>query len=264
MICKTELKNRISLEYLDQGEGEVVLLLHGLGSTKADWDFQKDELSKHFRIIAPDMRGHGNSSIPENEEDYGVEQTAYDMKLLMDELQIEKCHVVGFSMGGALAFELAVKYPNLIDKLIIVNTAPDFNNLGEFGEQMIAERTHALKTSGMKPLAEQVATNMFPEDSQRHLKQAFYDRASKNPVDAYYNSFVTLMKWGIGDKVSEIDNPALVVASDMDYTPVELKQAYVDKMPNARLEIIKDSRHGVTMDQPEQFNKAILNFLKHE
>ncbi|MCP9198711.1 alpha/beta hydrolase [Gramella sp. GC03-9] len=262
MICRTELKNGISLEYLDQGEGEVVLLLHGLGSTKADWDMQLDALSKHFRLIAPDMRGHGNSSIPEHSEEYGVEQSAHDMKLLMDELKIEKCHLIGFSMGGALAFELAVKHPGLVDKLVIVNTAPNFNNLGEFGEQMIAERTSSLKTYGMKPLAEQVAGNMFPEESQKHLKEAFFERASKNPVDAYYNSFVTLMQWGIGDRISEIDKPALVIASDMDYTPVELKQAYVDKMPNARLEVIKDSRHGVTMDQPEQFNSAILKFLK--
>ena len=264
MICRTELNNGISLEYLDQGEGEVILLLHGLGSTKADWDMQKEALSKHFRLIAPDLRGHGNSSIPKNKEEYGVELCAQDMKLLLDKLNVESCHVVGFSMGGALAFELAVKHPEKIDRMMIVNTAPDFNNLGEFGEQMIAERTNSLKTSGMKPLAQQVATNMFPEESQKHLKDAFYERASKNPVDAYYNSFVTLMQWGIGDKISNIEKPTLVIASDMDYTPVTLKEAYVERMPNARLQVIKNSRHGVTMDQPEQLNSAILNFLKDE
>ncbi|MDX1761752.1 MAG: alpha/beta hydrolase, partial [Christiangramia sp.] len=58
--------------------------------------------------------------------------------------------------------------------------------------------------------------------------------------------------------------PALVVASDMDYTPVELKESYASKMDNARLEVIKNSRHGVTMDQPEQFNKALLKFFKDE
>ncbi|HKJ47684.1 MAG TPA: alpha/beta hydrolase, partial [Christiangramia sp.] len=139
MICKAELDNGISLEYLDQGEGEVILLLHGLGSTKADWDLQKESFSKEFRVIAPDIRGHGNSSKPEEKEAYGVTKCAEDMKLLLDKLNIAKCMVVGFSMGGAVAFEMAISYSGLISKMVIVNTAPDFNALGEMGEQMIKE-----------------------------------------------------------------------------------------------------------------------------
>jgi pimeloyl-ACP methyl ester carboxylesterase len=70
------------------------------------------------------------------------------------------------------------------------------------------------------------------------------------------------MNWGIGDKLKQIDIPALVVASDMDYTPVSLKENYIKNMPNARLEVIQNSRHGVTMDQPDQFNAALLKFFR--
>lgn len=262
MIRKKDLKNGISLEYLDRGEGEVILLLHGLGSTKADWDLQVEPFSKEFRIIAPDLRGHGNSSKPEGKEAYGVSKCAEDMKLLLDELGISECMLVGFSMGGAVAFEMAVKYRSLISKLVIVNTAPDFNALGQMGEQMIKERTELLRTQGMNAMAEKVAEGMFPEEEQKHLRDAFYERASLNDLEAYYNSFITLMDWGIGEKVKTIDIPALVVASDLDYTPVELKESYTSKMKNARLEVIKNSRHGVTMDQPEQFNEALLKFFR--
>ena len=85
--------------------------------------------------------------------------------------------------------------------MVIVNTAPDFNDLGEMGEEMVRERTKSLKTTGMEPLARQISEGMFPGEDQKDLRNAFFERAQKNPVDAYYNSFITLMKWGIGDKI---------------------------------------------------------------
>ena len=261
MINKKTLSNGISIEYLDQGEGEVMLLLHGLGSTKADWDFQKEAFSKAFRVIAPDLRGHGNSTKPESIKEYGISHCGEDMKLLLQTLNIEKCTVVGFSMGGAIAFDMAVKYPSLFHKMVIVNTAPDFNNLGEFGEQMIEERTNLLKSEGMLAMAKKVSEGMFPDSDQIELQKIFYNRASKNELKPYFNSFITLMEWGLGDEIEKITIPSLVIASEYDYTPIDSKVKYVEKMKNARLEIIKNSRHGVTMDQPLEFNKVILNFM---
>ncbi len=262
MIDKIQLSNGIELEYLDRGEGDVILLLHGLGSTKADWDFQVEEFSKEYRILAPDLRGHGNSSKPSERSDYGISQCAEDMQLLLKELKIKQCIVVGFSMGGAIAFEMAVDFPELISRMVIVNTAPDFNDLGEMGEEMVRERTKSLKTSGMEPLARQISEGMFPKDEQKELRNAFFERARKNPVDAYYNSFITLMEWGIGDKIKKIKIPVLVIASDLDYTPVSLKESYAGKMTDAKVVVIENSRHGVTMDQPEQFNEALLKFFR--
>ncbi|AFU67765.1 alpha/beta hydrolase fold protein [Psychroflexus torquis ATCC 700755] len=263
MIRNLKLSNSIQLEFLDKGEGEIILLLHGLGSTKADWDFQVDILSKKFRVIAPDLRGHGNSSKPETRDEYGIPQCAEDIVLLLQKLKIVKCSIVGFSMGGAVAFEMVVKHPELISKLIIVNTAPDFNDLGEMGKDMIKKRTKTLRNFGIEPLAEEIAVGMFPEDSQIQLRNTFYERTKKNSVEAYFNSFITLMEWGIGSKIKEISVPTLVIASELDYTPVSLKEAYAKKMKNSKVEVISQSRHGVTMDQPEEFNKIILNFLNN-
>lgn len=261
MIKRAALKNGIELEYRDEGEGETVLLLHGLGSTKADWDQQIPRLSEKFRVLAPDLRGHGNSAKPRSVKEYGVDLCAEDMKLLLNILQIAQCHVVGFSMGGAIAFEMAVAYPKILKKLVIINTAPDFNKLGWLGKKMLIERTIRLKLWGMEPMAAKVAAGMFPEPKQQDLREAFYERAQKNDPQAYYNSFRTLMKWGIGDKIREIDAPALVVASDLDYTPVSLKESYAGKMQQAKVAVVRDSRHGVTMDQPGELNKILLDFL---
>ena len=264
MIQQRILNNSINIEYLDQGEGEVLLLLHGLGSSKADWDFQIETLTKNFRVIAPDFRGHGNSSKPLSKKEYGVKLCAEDMWLLLEELDVTRCSVIGFSMGGAVAFEMAVKYPTLFRKMVIVNTAPDFNNLGRFGEEMIQERTDLLRSKGMDAMAKKVSEGMFPDTNQKELQQAFYNRARKNELEPYYNSFITLMEWGLGDAIKKVTTPTLVVASEFDYTPIASKENYVEKMKDAKLEIIKDSRHGVTMDQPEDFNNVILKFLKNE
>ena len=264
MIQRVKLNNGIQVEYLDKGEGETILLLHGLGSTKADWDFQIDSFSKHYRVIAPDLRGHGNSSKPKKRSEYGISLCAEDNILLLQELKIDLFTVVGFSMGGAVAFEMALKYPELISSLIVVNTSPDFNNLGEMGEKMIKDRTKILDRLGIEPLAKQVAESLFPTNEQLKLRDSFYERLKSNPVESYFYSFITLMEWGIGEKIKSIKTPSLVIASDQDYTPVSLKKDYSEKMGNAKVEVIDHSRHGVTMDQPDQFNSIVLNFLNNE
>src|SRR5258707_1205222 len=91
-----------SLHYLERGRGEAVLLLHGLGCTGADWAFQVAALERHFRVIVPDLPGSGHSSAPKKPS---IEAYASKMWALVDHLGIRKLSIVGFSLGGAVAFE---------------------------------------------------------------------------------------------------------------------------------------------------------------
>lgn len=253
--------NNIELNYEEYGKGEVLLFLHGLGSTKADWDAQVPFFSEKYRVLVVDLRGHGKTSIPS--KDYGVKFMTEDIKQLLDVLKIEKATVIGFSMGGAVAFQLASSNPGYINNLVIVNSGPDFNDMGKIGKELLSSRTEFLKTKGLLPLAKEIAYNMFPENDQTEIRNQFEERCKKNNYDAYYNSFVTLMDWGLGDKLKDITIRTLVVASDMDYTPVSFKEEYVERMQNATLSVIKNSRHGVVIDQPKAFNKVLENFLNH-
>ncbi|MGJ5641339.1 alpha/beta fold hydrolase [Formosa sp. S-31] len=253
--------NNINQSYEVTGEGNALLLLHGLGSTKQDWDLQVPVLSKDFKVVTVDLRGHGDTSKPE--EGYGVEYMTEDIRQLLEQLNIDKVSLVGFSMGGAVAFQFASDFPEWVDKLVIVNSGPDFNAMGEIGEQLVAERTKSLNEYGMGPLAEQIATNMFPEKGQESMREAFETRCKKNDLNAYYQSFVTLMQWGLGDNIRKITAKTLVIASDMDYTPVAFKEAYVNKLQDAKLVVIENSRHGVVMDQAEVFNNELYKFLMY-
>lgn len=254
--------NDIELDYEDYGKGDALLLLHGLGSTKKDWDFQIPFFSKKYRVIAVDLRGHGNSSKPLN--DYGVDFMTEDIKQLLDQLNIKKATIAGFSMGAAVAFQMASSYPEYLENLVIVNSGPDFNDMGKIGEDLLINRTKFLQTKGLNALAEEISFNMFPEEDQIDLRNTFETRCKKNDFNAYYKSFTTLMAWGLGDKIKELHTRTLVVTSDMDYTPVSFKEAYVNKLPNATLVVIKNSRHGVVIDQPEAFNKELEKFLENE
>jgi pimeloyl-ACP methyl ester carboxylesterase len=254
--------NGIELDYEDYGKGDVLLLLHGLGSTKKDWDAQVPFFSKKQRVIALDLRGHGDSTKPLN--DYGVAFMTEDVKQFLDSLNIKKATFVGFSMGGAVAFEMAATYPEYIDNLVIVNSGPDFNNMGKIGEDLLTSRTQFLETKGVELLAKEISFNMFPEDHQIDIRNIFEARCKKNEYNAYYKSLVTLLDWGLGERIKDITARTLVVASDMDYTPVSFKEAYVKKLQNARLAVIKNSRHGVVIDQPEAFNIVLQKFLAHE
>ena len=254
----------ISLDYSDTGNNnnKTLLLLHGLGSTKLDWQFQIAPFSKEYRVIAPDLRGHGKS-FQEN-LNYGVDIMVEDVVGLLNRLNLSKVTPIGFSMGGAVAFQLACSYPNLVDKMVIVNSGPDFNGMGKLGDDLLNSRTAYLKTKGLEALAKEIAFNMFPEPQQEMLRNEFEKRCAANNFEAYYQSFVTLMEWGLGTKLKEIKTKTLVIASDMDYSSVNFKEAYVSRMQNAQLEVVKNSRHGVVLDQPDAFNEIVLDFLKNE
>lgn len=261
-MLKIQVNKGITLDYEDHGKGNVLVFLHGLGFTKKDWDAQVPFFSKTHRVITLDLRGHGDSTKPKDA--YGVELMTEDVKQFLDHLDIKKATVIGFSMGGAVAFQMAVSYPEYVDNLVIVNSGPDFNNMGKIGEDLLNNRIEFLETKGLAPLAKEIAFNMFPEDHQKDLRNEFEARCKNNDYKAYYQSFFTLMHWGLGEKIHDITARTLVVASDMDYTPVAFKEDYVNRLQQATLVVIKNSRHGVVIDQPDAFNFELNKFLKHE
>lgn len=254
-----ETINGIDIDYADVGEGNAVILLHGLGSTKKDWDLQIPVLSQKFRVIAADFRAHGNSEKVPKEQ--SVELMTEDIYRLMQFLKINKASFVGFSMGGAVAFQMALAHPDKVDKLVILNSGPDFNNAKDSGVDILSERTRIIKEQGFGTLAKTISAGMFPEENQKEWRDEFQQRIVNNDEDAYLKTFGELMNWGIGERLGEIPNQTLIIASDMDYTPVDYKKSYTDKMQNAKLVVIENSRHGIVLDQAEKLNEELLKFL---
>jgi pimeloyl-ACP methyl ester carboxylesterase len=242
----------------DEGQGPPVLLLHGLGSTGADWELVAPLLPGH-RLLMPDLRGHGETEKPPG--DYGVAVHARDVAALLDQLQLRSVHVIGLSMGGMIAFQLAVDRPDLVRSLVIINSTPDMvpRTLGL--KLALATRLGLLRLLGPRRFAGVIGKRLFPEPRQAELRQQVVDRLGANTLDVYLRATRGLVGWSVLERISEISVPVLVIGSERDYTPLAAKRVYAAKLRHARVEELKDSGHAAPGDQPRALAKLIRPFL---
>lgn len=253
----------VSLYFEDLGAGDPVLLLHGLGSSGQDWEHVVPRLAARYRVIVPDVRGHGRSDKPPGP--YGVPLFAQDVAALCERLGLTRVHIVGLSMGGMIAFQLAVVRPELVRSLVIVNSGPDMVPRTLRFWLAINTRLGILRLLGRRgprTLARLLAPKLFPKPEQAELRRRLEDTIGQNDPDVYLRATRGLVGWSVLDRLHEITCPVLVLASEHDYTPLSAKAAYVARLRDARLVEIKDSGHASPMDQPEPIAAAILRFLE--
>ncbi|AEI63879.1 alpha/beta fold hydrolase [Corallococcus macrosporus] len=249
----------LSLYFEESGEGTPVLLLHGLGSSGLDWESVAPRLAARHRVILPDARGHGRSGKPPGA--YGVPRFARDISGLCDALGLQGVHVVGLSMGGMMGFQLAVDRPELVRSLVIVNSGPELVAHTPRRKLELGLRLALLKLLGPAALAKVLAPRLFPKPEQEALRQRAREIFGANDPDAYLRATKGLVGWSVTRHLGRITCPVLVLASDRDYTPVSTKQAYVDLLPDARLQVLSDSGHASPHDQPEKVAEAVEAFL---
>ncbi|MBT3322949.1 MAG: alpha/beta hydrolase [Anaerolineae bacterium] len=252
--------NNINTYYEISGKGETLVFIHGLGSSAEDWHFQTNFFSKNFQAIAYDVRGHGQSE--KAKPPYSVALFTKDLKALLDKLGIEKAHIIGLSMGGWIAFQFALDYPNAIVSLTIVNSWADMR-LKTFQNKLnFFQRSVLFRLLSMRKIGEVIGARMFIKAEQKELLEGFVDKWAKNHKPSYMASFKAAKGWTVEKRLGEITCPVLVIAADEDYSPVSAKEAYVKKMPNARLAVIEDSRHATPVEKPDEFNEVLLDFLQ--
>jgi 3-oxoadipate enol-lactonase len=252
--------NDIDLYYETAGEGPPVLLIHGLGSSTRDWEYQVGELARGYRVIAFDVRGHGRSDKPPGP--YSVAQFAGDAVALLRALEAAPAHVVGLSMGGMIAFQMAVDAPQAVRSLTIVNSGPAMI-LRTFAQRaMIRVRFAVVRVWGMRALGRMIAQPLFPRPEQEKLRRRFMDSIAANDPRAYLDSLRALIGWSVEERIGGISCPVLIVSSDQDYTPVDWKRQYAARIPGARVVVVKNSRHVTPMDQPAELNRLVGEFLE--
>ena len=242
------------------GSGEPLLFIHGLGSCAEDWQSQIEYFRDRYRTITCDLRGHGRSTKPRGP--YSIEVFARDLASLLRELEIGPTHVVGISLGGMVAFELAVDSPERVRSLVIVNSGPAVP--AETFKQRLPLHVRLLyaRVLGLRGMAKMIAKRLFPKPEQIGLQRAFIARLAANDPHCYLASLRAIFAgWSVADRLPEIRCPVLVLASDHDYTPVALKQAYAARLPNAKVVVVPDSRHALPMEKPREFNAAVAGFL---
>ncbi len=252
----------VELYYETVGQGEPLLFIHGLGSSARDWQLQVDFFAEHYQVVTFDARGHGQSDKPPGP--YGVPLFAQDSAGLIKALHLAPTHVVGVSMGGMMALQLALDAPDLVRSIVVVNSTSEIVARSWRDYVTFFQRLFVTRVLGMRRTGEFLGKRLFPKPEQEELRLMFVERWAENDKRAYLDAMRGLVGWSVSERLGEIRCPTLVIAADEDYSPLEVKQAYTAKIPGAELVVIEDSRHGTPVDQPEKFNAALLEFLSRQ
>lgn len=249
------------LYYHAAGKGPVLVLLHGLGSSSADWEYQVPVFARHFRVIAPDFRGHGASA---RTGGYSVQRFAADTWRLLDHLGVESFDLLGYSMGGAVAMQMALEQPARVRRLVLSNTLPSFHIDTLAKRWLLWSRLLLMGWLGPRRLAAIMMRRLYPRPDQAQLREKLAKRNAQNDRNVYLQTIRALTGWSVRERLAELRMPALVLAAEHDYFARHEAEAFAAALPDARVAHFPGTRHGLPLEAPEAWNRAVLGFLRAE
>jgi pimeloyl-ACP methyl ester carboxylesterase len=253
----------ISLAYFETGKGPPLLLVHGFPLDHTMWKHQIADLSSIARLIAPDLRGFGKSGVTEGS--VTMEQFADDLKALLDALGVaEPVTLCGLSMGGYIAFQFVRKYQQRVGKLILCDTRA----LPDSPEAAAGRRTNAQKVmeNGPKELAEALMGKMFAPSSNERRKEDV--EAALAVMLASPRQGIAAALLGMAQRpdstalLPAIRVPTLVLVGEHDVIspPAEMR-TLAAAIPSARFAVIRNAGHMAPLEQPQEVNRLIREFL---
>lgn len=223
----------IQLHYIELGQGQPLIMLHGNGESCDYFEHQIAYFSKQYHVIALDTRGHGQS--PRGEKPFTIQQFAEDLHDFMYEKGIEKAILLGFSDGGNIALTFALKYPEWVDKMIV-----DGANLFP---------------SGVKPLYQ------WPIELGYRIAKMFSKKSDKAQRNAEMLSLMVNEPNIAPAELARLTMPVLVVAGTNDMIKDSHTKLIYKNLPNAQLNIIEGD-HFVANKNADAFNKVVADFLR--
>jgi pimeloyl-ACP methyl ester carboxylesterase len=255
------VENQSAQIYWDeQGQGEPVLLIMGLGWASPMWHRTRPVLAERYRTIALDNRGVGRSDVPAGP--YSIGLMASDAASVLDGAGIESAHVFGVSMGGMIAQEFALQYPTRVSSLILGCTAAG----GPTALRAEPEVIEVLTRRDLSPDASVAASNPFiydPATPQDRLDEDTVIRKQWWPSPAgYMAQFQGIIAWEAYGRLPQIAAPTLVIHGETDrLVPPGNAKLIADRIRGAKLFMIPYASHIFATDQPEAAHQAILQFL---
>lgn len=251
--------NNIEMYYEISGNGAPLLFIHGLGSSSKDWEEQVPAFSKNYRVITVDLRGHGRSEAPQGP--YTIDLFAADVAALLRELETEPAHVAGLSMGSAVAWHLALDYPEVVRTLVLTNMSAEVPVKTPSAYWLFYSRVFIVRLLGMRRMGKVLAPELFPRPDQARQRQKMIRRWAENDKNTYLHALYALKNWSVMNRLGAVQCPVLVMAADRDYSPLAHKKEYTRRMPRAELKIITDTRHALPLEKPAEYNAEIGRFL---
>ena len=258
----------LTVAVTDVGSGPPVVLLHGLGCGRRMWFHQIRMLRRRFRVIAYDLRGHGQSDAPAAATDYSAAHLARDFIGVLDALKIERTAVVGFSLGGGPALALAAGKPERVSRLVLADVGAGADDPVKV--EGLARRWVALIRQGAVDalVCEMLRSELFKHyaraNARRREHMASLIRATSLDGLRFSLSEIVVKRkslFRVTSVLQSIRAPTLVLVGDQDYMCTKSSRLLAQAIPGATLKAIKNSGHMTPLEQPAAFSAAVLEFL---
>jgi pimeloyl-ACP methyl ester carboxylesterase len=234
--------------YDEQGSGDPLVLLHGGLVTNETWGGQLPAFAEHFRVIAPERRGHGHT--PDVEGPFTYDDMAKDTIAFLDAVVKAPAHLVGWSDGGIIGLIVARDRPDLLRNLVVIGTNFD--------------------TTGVVPEAEAMQASMTPDAPDMAMFRMMYEASSPDGPEHWPVLLAKALEM-MGSQphipvedLARIGAPTLVVVGDDDMVSLEHTGALYRTIPNSELAVIPGTSHAVPMEKPDLLNRIVLEFLQND
>jgi pimeloyl-ACP methyl ester carboxylesterase len=252
----------VSFHFEDRGGGPPLVLVHGFPVDCRMWEAQVAELSSHSRTIAPDLRGFGRSVATDS---FTIDSLADDLHALLVELDARQCVLAGYSMGGYVALAYVARYAADLRGLILVDTKADADNPQQ--KEARLKMAELARARGAQAIAdEMVSKQLAPETPHRRpsVAAALHRLMEECPPATIEHALMAMRdRPDRAALLSTFKLPTLIIVGDSDsITPVSIAQSMQQRIPGAKLEIIRGAGHMSPMEQPAQVTRAMSRFLK--
>jgi len=257
---------KLTLHYQDYNPAaeEPIILLHGLGVTADSWQMQVSPLVEAgFHVLVPDAPGFGSSTYPGGS--MSIAGMAEPIASLMKARFSKPASVVGISMGGTLALQLALDHPEQVKRLVLVNTFARLDISKPSSWLYFASRFVLVHVLGIEAQAKFVAKRLFPGAGQEMLRQALIAQVVQADPAGYRSAMRALARFNVLDRLSALRCPTLIVTGENDTTvPPKNQLPLVQQIPGARQVILPNAGHALSVESPEAFNRLLLSFVRQQ
>ena len=261
--------NGVELYYEDTGSGFPVVFCHEFAGDYRSWEPQVRAFDRLYRCLTYSQRGFPPSSVPTEPDAYSQDLLIDDLRALLDYLGIQQAHLVGFSMGGSVVLNFALRYPEVCRSIAVVGTGAGSTNRDRF-EQDIEQVVELIRTRGMRTFAATYAEGPTRRPFKRkdpYGWTVFREQLAEHAADgqAYAMQGVMLRRPTIFSLESRLRNlvvPTLIAIGDEDEPCVDVAVFLKRTLQSAGLLVLPQSGHTINLEEPALFNDAVLEFLR--
>jgi len=266
--------NGIEIAFEERGHGErPLLLIHGFTGFRQDFATQLPGLAEHGRVLAPDLRGHGESARTGDPASYGFAQLTADLLGLLDALDIERCDLLGHSMGGMIALRATLAAPERIASLVLMDTAP--GPLGFIDRGQLALAARVAREAGMAALAQILRARSGSDagrgSADRRMEAEWGEErfwawrtarmAAMDPAAYEALGLALAEQDDVTPRLREIACPTAVLVGELDHEFRAPSEVLAQGIPGAQLHVLEGAGHQPQHEAPEAWRGAVLGHL---